>query len=407
VQGTTKDDVPWFLGKDAAAANLSTPLAQFLAGPNFSERYRELNGAVHKAIGTGGISGQTLVNQWAANPHGLKKSLGQDVRNSVSSFLADPAKHRMLLDGAVELVKKESVPLRAFSVDEIRSAAESIAPGSQVDAQLFLCSGFPAECSPHLDPGSIWQAASQFNGLESCRHGIADLQRYTTDHTQGPGIVLGSDLLALAMRHVANRHKDYPDAIRDMLNACTIDGTSVLSLYPAIYDGYGWFEPQQITNNDHLRQLAEQIEKHIGKLKILLQWCLPADGHEQLMVLSAAPCLSKAVWKSATRKGYLDRISRAILRAEYGACGHIQKITRKTMHYTAVGMGAFANNREIMDDMLAAAVENAKGSAAKVVLHGYSGGEWNDAIAANGYAVQEIANGFAECRKKHIAVSAL
>jgi hypothetical protein len=384
------DSLFYFAPGDALTTRNVT-LVEFLNSPNFSKEYMALHAKVIERLGTNTAE---LVgadpNQW--------KIIAARMKEAAGKFLANAENHNMLFAGAKELVLKEGIAPLAFSVDEIRASATSPTRAGG-DVQVSIVKGFPAECSQLFEPGSIWQAASQFNGLESCTHAIAALMNYATDHTQGPSIVICSDLIAIAMRQVAHQHHSYPDSIVPVLECCTIDGESVLSKYPTIYKN-GWFSPQFIADDNHLEKLADQIEANIGKFKVLTQWCLTADGTPQLMIMSAAPAFIGGNISEAKRKSLFRRISKAILCAQYECCGLIQARTGKNIHITPVGMGVFGNDKIVLNDALATLLKSTAGSGVTIRLHSFGGNDWDAALAAAGYTIGSTAAGITACIKK-------
>ncbi|MDR0740569.1 MAG: hypothetical protein LBF34_02555 [Puniceicoccales bacterium] len=367
-------------------------ILDFLTHPDILREVEDFSQAVRGKLNFPGRINPARIEAWRADPthqrreeHPLRVHLRHSLSNDIfySRFLMPSI--NIILDGMNEVI--HSVPIAA-----INSAFETSDRSNRGKPKVHVVLGLPVESLQHWEKanGAIVQVASQFNALESTTPDIALLPTWVNDPTQGPGACLQA-LTATALRCAAQERWKLPDALLPLLEGCVVERQPILHKYPLLYRNGYWnlFEIQNLAN---LSRFANYIEANIGQLRIQAQWVrCEESGTTQLQVFSAAPAFvtEHIDWNETDGPAdYFRRISTVILCAQYEALAQMARLSRRSLHLTAVGMGTFNNPPEAFNAALGAALRVLEGSGIEVFLHGYSLGDiekWNRALASNGY----------------------
>jgi hypothetical protein len=321
------------------------------------------------------------------------------LRISIENFFKEGRNYTSLMKRAENIIQ-EAGKIPGFHFWSVREISE--VPG-QVDGgdkfpEFQVVLGLPVESLQHFNPDSsnifeIVQVASQFNGLESRDIEISPLKDWVGDSTQGPGACLGA-LLASALRCATQEKGELPDAIEPLLGKCKAKSGNaqlICKKYPQLYVN-GYLQLAEIKDVEDLEFFAEQLKDNINELGILCQKVKCEESRRtQLQVFCAAPSFQgyPVDWNANDRKiSAYKEICQTLLVAEYGALAQLACSFECQLHLTLVGMGAFNNPREAIDEALKAVIEKLKGSKVKVFLHGYQRGDiekWNAALGFYGY----------------------
>ncbi len=229
-------------------------------------------------------------------------------------------------------------------------------------------------------PGSLFQVASQFNGLEAPGAHIVPIARYVHDNTQGPRASV-SAFPGTFLRHYAapgpeGRFVQGPGGRLDFL------GEALDPAIGQVRDGYlmasGIARPEA---------LAGHLEERFGKLCVGLH-----DGVEVALgggwggpVPEPRPRIGQVLTSSLALGGYsasspaLRAACRPLLRAAYlGTLLGAISLGRRTVVLTLIGGGVFGNPHEEIHAAIAWALAEADGCAPagfEVILNLWQGGD--------------------------------
>jgi hypothetical protein len=265
-------------------------------------------------------------------------------------------------------------PPSLFSVDEIDLLYQQLTaknPRTNDDlAKFFLTKGVGANYL-HQSPrakNSFWQVASQFNWLESTsREEVVKVSEYLYDDSQGS--IASREALAAALhRYAAVKDQKLPHSLVD-----------ILPNNPYEYFFNGYLELFKIKDQNQMKDLRQQVEKNIGKLRILPQWVKhEASGNMTIQVFSAAPSYQEAHGHKIGKEDEYP-LANLLVTKQYEAIAKlavIRSLLTKTpvnIHFTLLGQGAFKNPAAFMKSAFAAVIDVVTGyPQVQVYIHGYS-----------------------------------
>ncbi|MDR1906703.1 MAG: hypothetical protein LBQ03_00550 [Puniceicoccales bacterium] len=392
-------------------------LLEFLRGYEFPRPFAALSLYVRDKLSSSGGVGPAGIEVWTNDP--LHRNQGEHpLRTRIQAFFRGQGNYQNLMTEAGKCVRSMQDPgIYSVPIETIANAPLS-SEGNALNPQVYVVLGLPVESLQHCGPaeGAIVQVASQFNGLESVNSEITPLWQWVSDRTQGPGACMQA-LTSTALRCAAQEQERLPDAILPLLESATVSGGGqpILEKYPDLYQN-GYLQLSQIRNQDDLEAFARYMEENAKKLRIQAQWVLCEEAWKaQLQVFCAAPSFQgiNINWNDGdSRIKAYKRISIALLRAQYEALARMARLSGRPLHLTAVGMGAFNNPPEALNEALKVVLQVLENSEVPVYLHGYALadiGRWNQALEASGYEGVTFASenpGFrpiAETKKKAVS----
>ncbi|MDR2372357.1 MAG: hypothetical protein LBD60_04385 [Puniceicoccales bacterium] len=380
------------LGSTAVTVSGAVDILDFLTHPDIPAEIEDFSKVVRKKLGFSGRINPLRMGEWREDPTHQRRE-EHPLRVHLRRFLSDDIFYsRFFMAGINIILDDMNEVIHSVPVAAINSAFETSDRSGWEKPKIHVVLGLPAESLQHWEKadGAIVQVASQFNALESARPEISPLPTWVDDRTQGPGVCLQA-LTATALRCVAQERGNLPDALLPLLEECVLERQPILRKYPLLYRN-GYLNLFEIRDLASLSRFANYIETNIGQLMIQAQWVRCEESKTtQLQVFSAAPAFvtEHIDWnKTNGPTNYFRRISTAILCAQYCALAQMARLSRRSLHLTAVGMGTFNNPPEAFNAALRAALRVLEGSGVEVFLHGYSLGDiekWNHVLESNGY----------------------
>jgi hypothetical protein len=244
--------------------------------------------------------------------------------------------------------------------------------------------------------GALFQVASQFNLLEMTgpsitpEHGVT---RYDSDPTQGPACAIAAGAATIYRNYfvpvqgqLGQRANRQIDCLHDMGAALGNDGERLW----AMRNGYALCTSEGLAAIDaHLGTLDEAEREHLkGLLRVGMHWGVEvtdgASGHR----VSQAFCSALPVGYTRIEPRRWARFAALVLQGAYeatllAAVLHRQAGRRLPVYLTALGGGAFGNDRQWIIDAMRHALFRVKDAGVDVRIVGrssvpaeYRGWQW-------------------------------
>lgn len=255
---------------------------------------------------------------------------------------------------------------------------------SDSSTKLFLVKGldvkelhesfFGKNTDSHL---AMLQLASQFNWLEATSPKIASVASYVSDPTQGPQACIETALASLLRKVLVTREKDpLPHMLENVLPK-DIVGRSDFPRY-----NHGYLELLQSDQSDpsaeELSSLLKHIEKNIEKIIAIPQPVINERTlSEQIHVPCAAPSFQH-LSKPPAIDSDAGQISKTLVVTQYKIIAMLAALLSRfsgkqvMLHLTELGLGAFKNPPEILEEALEAVLEIVQSFNVLVFVHAYN-----------------------------------
>ena len=277
-----------------------------------------------------------------------------------------PAAFEFAADGTGHLQVGEQVyALGRFStpsLQELRALAERRSGAGQPELKLYILLG----ASPlsdiqyqeaYADGETVFQLASQFNGLEAPAPGIVPVSAYFGDRTQGPLGVLPAFGGAL-LRHYAAPGADGERFVQQAGRELNLLGDALPASESAAVSG-GYLISQNVSDP---QALAQALNENFTRIRIGWHQHLPiVDGPGRVDQVLTSTLAGGAYSHADTRLEPWLSVQRQLLRAAYlGTLLAAISAGRQRVVLTAIGGGVFANPHPLIWEALLWSLNQAK-----------------------------------------------